>query len=209
MITRSTVMLNPFMMLAIKSWVSGRSFGISLRNPPITCPMAGSTLMTNTFSSFPTKSAQPLLAGRIPRICTGTTSFFIPSLYDLNLKKQVCEKGPGTAASASGKGFSNRAAGRRIPSFPRLHGNLAVVLKNREMDLLHAGATGGAQGGIQFMMGQFLAAHHFLEQPAVMDEHLRPAFDQRLEPLALERAQADDVVQPDQGDGRNHSSQEG
>src|SRR4051812_23258704 len=37
--------------------------------------------MTKTFSSFPMRMAQPLLAGRIPRISTGTTSFFINSVY--------------------------------------------------------------------------------------------------------------------------------
>src|SRR6202008_3983423 len=58
-------------------------------NIPMICPMAGSTLMTKTFESFPTKSAHPLLAGKIPRICTGTTSFFISTVYGLNLKKQV------------------------------------------------------------------------------------------------------------------------
>src|SRR5439155_3126039 len=45
---------------------------------PMTAPILCSTWMTKTFSSLPTKIAQPLLAGRIPRISTGTTSFFIP-----------------------------------------------------------------------------------------------------------------------------------
>src|SRR5271165_5374071 len=51
--------------------------------------MDGSTLMTKTLDSFPTKSAHPLLAGKIPLICTGTTSFFIRNkpLYGLKLKK--------------------------------------------------------------------------------------------------------------------------
>ena len=31
-------------------------------------PMFGSTLMTATFSSLPTNSAQPLSVGKIPRI---------------------------------------------------------------------------------------------------------------------------------------------
>src|SRR3954452_15793659 len=68
-------------MLLIKSCVRGRSFGVSRRNMPITAPMLCSTWITKTFSSFPMKMAQPLLAGRIPRISTGTTSFFISSVY--------------------------------------------------------------------------------------------------------------------------------
>src|SRR5687767_11383867 len=89
MIARSTVMLKPLKMLLIRSWVSGRSFGVSRRNIPMTAPMLCSTWITKTFSSLPTKMAQPLLAGRIPRISTGTTSFFIPTVYGRAAKKQV------------------------------------------------------------------------------------------------------------------------
>src|SRR5215469_5961716 len=56
---------------------------------PMMAPMFGSTLMTKTFSSLPTNSAQPLLAGKMPRIWTGTTSFFILTVYCANPKKQV------------------------------------------------------------------------------------------------------------------------
>jgi hypothetical protein len=45
--------------------------------------------MTKTFLSLPTNSAQPLLAGRIPRICTGTTSFFMRSIYVETAEKQA------------------------------------------------------------------------------------------------------------------------
>src|ERR1039458_7555696 len=66
MTTRSTLMLNPLKMLWMRSWVRGRSLGVSRRNMPMIAPMFGSTLMTNTFSSLPTKRAHPLLAGRMP-----------------------------------------------------------------------------------------------------------------------------------------------
>ncbi len=50
---------------------------VDKRAIPMTEPMLCSTWMTKTFSSFPTKSATPLLAGRMPRIWTGTTSCFM------------------------------------------------------------------------------------------------------------------------------------
>ena len=66
---------------AIDEVVGERTFlGVSRRNMPMTAPICGSTLMTKTLSSLPTNNAQPLLAGRIPRICTGTTSCFIGTL---------------------------------------------------------------------------------------------------------------------------------
>ena len=55
----------------------------------MTCPMLDSTWMTNTFSSFPRKIAQPLLAGRIPRTFTGTTSFFMAPPYGAPPKRQA------------------------------------------------------------------------------------------------------------------------
>src|SRR5215469_6305229 len=78
-------------MRLIRSWVRGRSFGVWRKNIPITAPICGSTLITKTFSSLPTKRAQPLFAGRIPRICTGTTSFFMSKVYRKNKKTQVTD----------------------------------------------------------------------------------------------------------------------
>src|SRR5438128_392786 len=50
--------------------------------------------MTNTFSSLPTKIAQPLFAGRIPRMEIGTTSLFIRTVYVSDPKKQVLPNSP-------------------------------------------------------------------------------------------------------------------
>src|SRR5260221_202985 len=63
MTTRSTEMPKPLKILVIRSWVRGRSLGVSRRNMPMTAPILCSTWMTNTFSSLPTKIAQPLLVG--------------------------------------------------------------------------------------------------------------------------------------------------
>src|SRR6266508_459472 len=60
--------------------------------------------MTKTFFSLPTKMAQPLFAGKIPRISTGTTSLFIPSVYGGADKRQ--------AACVAGRGVGeNRTTG--------------------------------------------------------------------------------------------------
>src|ERR1051326_8943294 len=76
----------------MRSWVKGRSLGVSRRNIPMMAPIFGSTLMTKTLSSLPTNSAQALLAGRMPRIWTATTSFFISTVYCSNTKTQVQHK---------------------------------------------------------------------------------------------------------------------
>src|SRR6185369_1615953 len=84
-----TVIPKPLKIFATTSWVRGRSLGASRRNMPMTTPMLFSTWMTKTFFSLPTKIAQPLFAGRIPRISTGTTSLFIPSVYGGAHKRQA------------------------------------------------------------------------------------------------------------------------
>src|SRR6185312_12205258 len=76
----------------MRSCVSGRSFGVSRRNMLMMAPIWGSTLITKTFSSFPTNRAHPLFAGRIPRIWTGSTSFFMNTVYCAKWKKQARDK---------------------------------------------------------------------------------------------------------------------
>src|SRR5437867_2624352 len=102
--------------------------------------------MTKTFSSLPTKMAQPLLAGRIPRISTGTTSFFIPTVYCPLAKKQVLAL---LVKELSEKGFelfaqANSGEGNAVPG--TLAGFVVIVwIERRDAgihDLAEAVLTG-------------------------------------------------------------------
>src|SRR5262245_59796028 len=149
---RSTLILNPLKMLFIKSCVSGRSLGVSRRNMPITAPMLCSTWMTKTFSSLPTKMAQPLFAGRIPRISTGTTSFFMRSLYGGWAKRQVpyVKCAPKALAfrfrtSSPGASFSDK----RVGGVSKKHvGGFHHRLGQRGMRMYHLSQVPG--GGAHF-----------------------------------------------------------
>src|ERR1043166_3081305 len=84
-------------------------------------PICCSTVMTKTFSSLPTNRAQPLFAGRIPRIWTGNTSFFMQALY-LRMERKtshrrffervveaICEGADGFSCAAVGDGCAGRS----------------------------------------------------------------------------------------------------
>jgi hypothetical protein len=81
---------------------------------PMMAPMLCSTWMTKTFLSFPTKIAQPLFAGNIPRISTGTTSFFMASVYDRALKKQASHLRTTESGKAELSGPDRQAATRKL-----------------------------------------------------------------------------------------------
>jgi hypothetical protein len=59
--------------------------------------------MTKTFFSLPTKIAQPLFAGRIPRISTGTTSLFMASVYGEANKRQAARVRAGESGKTRNK----------------------------------------------------------------------------------------------------------
>ena len=90
----------------------------------------------------------------------------------------------------------------------RQHRDLAVVLEHGVAGIRDVSAAGAAEGRVEFVPGKPRVGQRLLVQLAVVDEHLRPAFDEAFGPLGLVGREPQHQVQHHQRRRGNQAADE-